>query len=170
MITVIIPAYNEEAAIGDTLSQLRAVLDNENLPNYELLVVDDGSSDNTKVVAVDAGATVVSNPHNVGYGRALKLGIESAAHDRSATVALASKSSATGLTISHFSACCSSFGASARSPSGDTVLLRVPLELVCTGYVTFVSSGTSPCAWDTSRFGRGDASGTSRSSSEVTGM
>lgn len=82
MITIIIPAFNEANAIGDCLDQLRQVLDaSPSIAEYELLVVDDGSADDTGEKARAKGATVVRNPHNVGYGRALKLGIRSARYD-----------------------------------------------------------------------------------------
>jgi glycosyltransferase involved in cell wall biosynthesis len=81
MITVVIPAYNEEAAIGATIDTLREVLASNVQGDYEILVVDDGSADRTGAVARARGAEVVRNPHNVGYGRALKRGIRAARFD-----------------------------------------------------------------------------------------
>ena len=78
MISIVIPAFNEEQAIGRTLTDLRRALTN---PTPELIVVDDGSTDRTGAIATEAGATVVSHPTNVGYGRSLKDGIASATHD-----------------------------------------------------------------------------------------
>ena len=77
MITVVIPAFNEEASIRSTLEQLRAL---PAFDNWELLVVDDGSSDRTAEVAA-LSARVMRHPHNLGYGRALKTGIAAATHD-----------------------------------------------------------------------------------------
>lgn len=77
MITVVIPAFNEEASIRSTIEQLRAL---PAFDNWELLVVDDGSSDRTGEVAAPA-ARVMRHPHNLGYGRALKTGIAAATHD-----------------------------------------------------------------------------------------
>jgi glycosyltransferase involved in cell wall biosynthesis len=48
---------------------------------FEIIVVDDGSTDETGKVAAEAGARVVRHPHNVGYGRSLKKGIEAATYD-----------------------------------------------------------------------------------------
>jgi glycosyltransferase involved in cell wall biosynthesis len=80
MISVVIPAYNEEAAIGGTLDELRSVQSGTGTP-FEVIVVDDGSSDKTADVAVSHGARVVRHPHNIGYGRSIKDGIVAASHD-----------------------------------------------------------------------------------------
>lgn len=80
MITIVIPAYNEESSIGETINTCRKIMSAQSLP-YEVVVVDDGSSDNTHSIALDAGARVVRHPHNVGYGRSLKDGIAAASFD-----------------------------------------------------------------------------------------
>jgi glycosyltransferase involved in cell wall biosynthesis len=80
MISVVIPAYNEEAAIGGTLDELRSVQSGTGTP-FEVIVVDDGSSDKTADVAVSHGARVVRHPHNIGYGRSIKDGIAAASND-----------------------------------------------------------------------------------------
>jgi glycosyltransferase involved in cell wall biosynthesis len=69
-LTIIIPAYNEEAVIGGVVARTRAAK-----PNCEILVVDDGSTDQTAVVAMQAGAKVVRHPYNKGNGAAVKTGI-----------------------------------------------------------------------------------------------
>lgn len=61
-ITVIVPAYNEAASIADTIASLQ----NQTLPPREIIVVDDGSSDNTGDVARSLGVTVVRPPTNTG--------------------------------------------------------------------------------------------------------
>lgn len=75
-LTVVIPAYNEEKAIGDILSDLISC--NKNL---EIIVVDDGSIDNTSAVAKDKGVKVIRHPENIGYGAALKSGIRQASNE-----------------------------------------------------------------------------------------
>ncbi len=82
MISVVIPAYNEETVVGETVGNVAGIL-NESFPSEpaEIIVVDDGSSDKTATVAAKAGAQIVSNPHNVGYGLSLKRGIMTATYD-----------------------------------------------------------------------------------------
>jgi polyisoprenyl-phosphate glycosyltransferase len=78
MISAVIPAFNEAGGIRATIDQVRAALTGV---THEIIVIDDGSSDGTSAAAAAAGARVVSHPHNLGYGAALKTGIRSAVHD-----------------------------------------------------------------------------------------
>src|SRR5258706_5845324 len=73
-VCVVIPAYNEEHAAGPTVDRVRAALASL-LVSYEIIVVDDGSKDGTRLAAERAGARVLVLPVNRGYGRALKRGI-----------------------------------------------------------------------------------------------
>lgn len=74
-ISIVIPAYNEEAVIGRVLDELQA-------RNYhEVIVVDDCSTDNTIAVAQAHGAMVVRHPYNLGNGAAVKSGIRAASGD-----------------------------------------------------------------------------------------
>ena len=68
--TVIVPALNESASIDRLVSELRAAA-----LWKEILVVDDGSSDDTALRATAAGARVVRHPYNKGNGAAVKTGI-----------------------------------------------------------------------------------------------
>ena len=72
-ISIVIPALNEEDAIGDVVSRLRA-----EAPWKEILVVDDGSRDETAARASQAGAEVVRHPYTKGNGAAVKTGIRRA--------------------------------------------------------------------------------------------
>jgi glycosyltransferase involved in cell wall biosynthesis len=81
VISVVIPAYDEADAIGATVAKVRAVLQSLDLPGSEIVVVDDGSADGTGDKAREAGARVLINPHNLGYGWSLKRGIEAASHE-----------------------------------------------------------------------------------------
>ena len=81
MISVVIPALNEAGAVGASVADISSVLVAANLVPFEIIVVDDGSTDQTGKVAAEAGARVVRHPHNVGYGRSLKKGIEVATYD-----------------------------------------------------------------------------------------
>lgn len=75
-ISVVIPAYNEGAVIGKTVDRIR-----ELYPDYEIIVVNDGSSDNTSQEAEQAGARVLQHPYNIGNGAAVKTGIRNATGD-----------------------------------------------------------------------------------------
>jgi glycosyltransferase involved in cell wall biosynthesis len=70
---VVIPAFEEEAAIGDVVRRV-----GEAGPWLEVLVVDDGSTDATAARAEEAGARVVRHPYNKGNGAAVKTGLRSA--------------------------------------------------------------------------------------------
>ena len=76
MISVIIPAYNEEKNIGKTLSEIIKEMKQHNIyEKSEIIVVNDGSTDKTKKEALSKKVIVIDNPHNMGYGYSLKKGI-----------------------------------------------------------------------------------------------
>ena len=79
-ISILIPAYNESGIIADVVSGVRATMDLLRRP-YEILVIDDGSTDETALQAQNAGARVVSHPYNIGNGAAIKTGIRQAKGD-----------------------------------------------------------------------------------------
>jgi glycosyltransferase involved in cell wall biosynthesis len=66
---VIIPAFNEEPGISSLISKIR-----DQLPDFDVLVINDGSSDRTAEVAMNAGATVLSHNFNMGYGVTIQTG------------------------------------------------------------------------------------------------
>jgi|TARA_R100000081_G_C4812885_1_gene172529 glycosyltransferase involved in cell wall biosynthesis len=71
-----LPAKNEAAAIGQTVSRVVTLL-----PEAEVIVVDDGSKDSTAEIAFEAGAKVVSHPYSKGNGAAIKTGARTASGD-----------------------------------------------------------------------------------------
>lgn len=79
-VSVVIPAFNEEGAVAAEVESIRAVLSERGMP-HEVVVVDDGSSDETAEEAARAGARVVRHTENRGYGSALKTGIRVATYD-----------------------------------------------------------------------------------------
>ena len=68
-LSIVLPAKNEEAGLALLLPRLRA-----QYPQAQILLVDDGSTDNTAVVATDAGAQVLHSPYSMGNGAAIKRG------------------------------------------------------------------------------------------------
>lgn len=66
---VVVPAWNEAAALPATLAEIRA-----GVPDADVVVVDDGSTDGTARAARDAGATVLELPFNLGVGGAVRAG------------------------------------------------------------------------------------------------
>ena len=77
MISVVIPAYNEEKTIVDVVSRTHAVMEMVRLP-YEILVVDDGSTDHTRDLVPSSMAQLLTNGRNQGKGSALRRGFRQA--------------------------------------------------------------------------------------------
>jgi len=66
---IVVPAWNEEQSVGETVREIRAAA-----PDASVLVINDGSTDRTSVVARDAGALVLELPYNLGVGGAMRAG------------------------------------------------------------------------------------------------
>jgi glycosyltransferase involved in cell wall biosynthesis len=79
-VSIVIPAYNEEKGIGPVLQALLQTMAASGLV-WEVIVVDDGSVDETAVTAEAEAVTVIRHPTNQGYGAALKTGIRQAQYD-----------------------------------------------------------------------------------------
>jgi|LSQX01.1.fsa_nt_gb glycosyltransferase involved in cell wall biosynthesis len=67
---LIIPAYNEEESIGILISEIRSIY-----PDIEIIVISDGSTDNTAKIAYESGVTVLDLPCNLGVGGAVQTGM-----------------------------------------------------------------------------------------------
>lgn len=81
-ILVVIPALNEEASVGQVVREVHSAE-----PNITCLVVDDGSTDDTKNQAILAGARCISLPYNLGVGGAMRVGFKFAVeHDYDAVI------------------------------------------------------------------------------------
>lgn len=68
-VLIIVPAWNEARTVGATIREIRAAGD-----DFDVIVVDDGSDDDTADVARAAGATVIPLPFNLGVGGAMRTG------------------------------------------------------------------------------------------------
>ncbi|MEW6171156.1 MAG: glycosyltransferase family 2 protein [Candidatus Omnitrophota bacterium] len=66
---ILIPTYNEEKSIGQLIKQIKT-------QNFDVLVIDDGSKDKTKDIAIKEGAIVLENKINLGKGASLRKGFE----------------------------------------------------------------------------------------------
>ena len=76
-VTVVVPAYNEEEALGEDIEAIRLALNHAQIP-FEIVVVDDGSTDSTREVAIEHHARVITHYSNRGVGTARKTGIKAA--------------------------------------------------------------------------------------------
>jgi glycosyltransferase involved in cell wall biosynthesis len=85
VVSVVIPAYNEEKTIGNVIEETIQIMDSLGLP-YEIIVVDDGSTDRTKEEASRYKVTVLSNGRNRGKGYALRKGFQHAQGDIIVTI------------------------------------------------------------------------------------
>ena len=68
-VLIIMPAWNEARNVGHTVSEVLSAR-----PDYDVVVIDDGSFDDTADVAAEAGATVIRLPFNLGVGGAMRTG------------------------------------------------------------------------------------------------
>jgi glycosyltransferase involved in cell wall biosynthesis len=75
-VSIIIPAFNEEKTIADIVSRIQGLH-----PFAEIIVINDGSTDNTAAAALESGAKVYNHPYNIGNGAAVKSGIRAATGD-----------------------------------------------------------------------------------------
>lgn len=74
-VLIIVPAFNEQATISSVLSEIRSVN-----PDFDILVVNDSSTDQTAAVAAESGAIVASLPFNLRIGAAVQTGFIYASH------------------------------------------------------------------------------------------
>jgi glycosyltransferase involved in cell wall biosynthesis len=77
VVTVVIPAYNEEKTVGNVISETISVMDEMGMP-YEVIVVDDGSTDKTGLIASNNKVTLLSNQNNRGKGYSLRKAFQQA--------------------------------------------------------------------------------------------
>lgn len=82
-VSIVIPVYNESESIVDTIHEIKEIFDGQLLYLPEIIVVNDGSVDDTihQVSSTHPEVMIVNNVLNMGYGYSLKRGIEHATND-----------------------------------------------------------------------------------------
>lgn len=75
VLSVVIPAFNEERTLSEIVQRTQKTLRSLGMP-YEIIVMDDGSTDRTAETALQNGVVVISTSQNKGKGYAMRLGIE----------------------------------------------------------------------------------------------
>ena len=78
-VSIVIPAYNEEGALKTSLEKMESMGMHE---KYEVILVDDGSTDNTLQIMKESPFTVYSHNANKGYGASLKTGIRKSSGEK----------------------------------------------------------------------------------------
>lgn len=78
-ITILVPAFNEEGALEETVGVL--LKQKEHFKDFEIIVINDGSKDRTGEIAKRLPVRLIEHGVNRGYGAALKSGLKAAAHD-----------------------------------------------------------------------------------------
>ncbi len=73
-LAIIIFAFNEEASVGEVIERIPVAI--RGIEHTHVIVVDDGSTDRTRAIALERGAQVVSHPKNKGLGAAFATGID----------------------------------------------------------------------------------------------
>ncbi len=80
MLSIVIPAYNEERGIGQTLDELKVVLSSHAI-THEIIVVNDASIDQTAQIAQQKGVRLISHSKNCGYGASIKTGAKASKYE-----------------------------------------------------------------------------------------
>lgn len=80
MLSILIPAYNEEGSIEATINDIKQVMSDVDIL-YEIIVINDGSKDRTAEIVPTLDVKLINHPTNGGYGLALKTGLKHAQYD-----------------------------------------------------------------------------------------
>ena len=80
-VSIVIPAYNEQDSIEKTIQEIKEVL-SKSKNKYEIIIVNDGSKDNTsEILKSIKNIIVINHPYNKGYGASIKTGIKNSKYD-----------------------------------------------------------------------------------------
>lgn len=77
-ISILVPVYNEEEAVLGTIDRIRKTMEDSGFSSFELIIINDGSTDNTGTKLRNTDAQVITHPSNRGYGSSLKSGLRAA--------------------------------------------------------------------------------------------
>jgi len=143
-LSVVIPAFNEEKGIGQTVAEVHNSL--SSLPiDFEIIVVDDGSTDGTREAAEKSGAKVISSNENLGYGAALKRGITAGSSTYVAIIDADGTYPATSLAEMLKRARFADMVVGARSAAMTNVpWIRRPAKFMLTGFANFLTRRKIP--------------------------
>src|SRR3989344_9081642 len=80
-VSIVIPAYNEQDSIVKTIQEVKEIL-SKSKNKYEIIIVNDGSKDNTSdILRSIKNIIVINHPYNKGYGASIKTGIKNSKYD-----------------------------------------------------------------------------------------
>ncbi|MDI7252564.1 MAG: glycosyltransferase family 2 protein [Actinomycetota bacterium] len=144
-VSVVLPVYNEEEAIGEVLEETISTLEGTSY-DWEIIVVDDGSKDRTaEIVASFPQATLLRHPHNMGGGRARNTGIKAASGE---VVVIADGDGTYPLRdiprlVEELKDCDMVVGAR-KKEAGTLKFLRVPVKFLIRKLAEFISGSKIP--------------------------
>lgn len=143
-LSVVIPAYNEEHGINKAVMEVHKVL--SALPlTFDIIVVDDGSTDGTRQAAEKSGARVVYNHENSGYGAALKRGIAAGDSDYVAIIDADGTYPAESLPLMWEQAQSADMVVGARDPGMTNVpFIRRPAKFILNSLANYLAQRNIP--------------------------
>lgn len=138
-VTIIIPALNEEKALGKVLESLKS-----SFPEIPVIVINDGSTDATEKIATDAGARVITHEFCRGYGASLRTGTKAA--DTDFVLFCDGDAQHTAKDVGRIMAECDGYDmvVGARTAESDQPLLRRPGKFVLKIFANFVAGTRIP--------------------------
>ncbi|MDD2714834.1 MAG: glycosyltransferase family 2 protein [Candidatus Wallbacteria bacterium] len=137
MLTIVIPVYNEEKNLPGLLDGLKSIPQ-----NWEVIIVDDGSTDSSATILKSSGYMVITHPENYGYGAALKTGIRAATSEFVAIMDSDGQHQSTE--ISKLLEHCRDFDMVVGARRTGSVLLRKPGKFLLAQFADFLTGRKIP--------------------------